>query len=216
VVPCGADAQRYYPGLDAGQLRKRLGIGERRVLLTVGQLSERKAQDVVIRALPALLRAHPELAYVMVGLPTRAQELEELARELGVRERVLVAGAVPADELPLYYSLADVFVLVSRRAQDGNVEGYGIVVAEAALCSVPAVVSRGCGLEEAVIEGRTALVVEPNDPCATAEAIGRLLADDGLRKEMGDAARLYVLESGTWARRMAVYDRVLRRVVRGQ
>jgi phosphatidylinositol alpha-1,6-mannosyltransferase len=213
VVPCGADDQRYRPSPENGELRERLGIGSRRVLLTVGQLSERKAQDVVIRALPAILLKYPELVYIMVGLPTRARELERLAVELGVREHVLFAGVVPMDELALFYNLADLFVLVSRRAQDGNVEGYGIVVAEAALCGVPAVVSRGCGLEEAVLEGRTGLLVEPDDPRATAAAILRLLADDSLRWGMGKAAQCHAQETGTWAWRMAAYDRILRRVI---
>jgi phosphatidylinositol alpha-1,6-mannosyltransferase len=198
--------------LQTGDLREKLGIGTWRVLLTVGQLSERKAQDVVIRALPSVVQTHPDLVYVMVGLPTRVQELGRLAVELGVQEHVRFAGLVRADELPLYYNLADLFVLVSRRARDGNVEGYGIVVAEAALCGVPAVVSRGCGLEETVVEGRTALLVQPDDPSATARAIQRLLFDDPRRQEMGRVARRNALESGTWAKRMVVYDRVLKRV----
>jgi phosphatidylinositol alpha-1,6-mannosyltransferase len=184
--------------------------------LTVGQLSERKAQDVVIRALPAILTKHPDVIYVLVGLPTRAQELERLAQDLGVREHVLITGTVPVDDLVLYYNLADLFVLVSRRTEGGNVEGYGIVVSEAALCGVPAVVSSGCGLEEAVLGGRTALLVEPDDPRATAAAILSLLSDDSARREMGAAARERVLETGTWAQRAAVYGRILRRVVGGQ
>jgi glycosyltransferase involved in cell wall biosynthesis len=92
------------------------------------------------------------------------------------------------------------------------VEGYGIVVAEAALCGVPAVVSRGCGLQEVVVEDQTGLLVKADDPRATAEAIGCLLSDDSLRRRMGRAARSHVLESGTWAKRMVAYDRVLRRV----
>jgi phosphatidylinositol alpha-1,6-mannosyltransferase len=214
LVPCGADDRRFRPGIDSRELRERLGIGGRRVLLTVGQLSERKAQDVVVQALPAILMEHPDLAYVMVGLPTRAQELDRLAVELGVSDHVLLAGAVSIDDLPLFYNLADLFVLVSRRAKNGAVEGYGIVVAEAALCGVPAVVSSGCGLEEAVLENRTALLVEPDDPGATADAIVRLLSDASLRRRMGEAARQYVLDTGTWAQRVAVYDRILRRVVR--
>jgi len=216
LVPCGADDRRYQPGLDSEKLRERLGLDDRCVLLTVGQLSERKAQDVVIRALPAIIREYPGLVYVMVGIPTRGPELVRLAEELGVRDHVRLAGVVSVEELPLYYNLADLFVLVSRRAQDGNVEGYGIVVAEAALCGLPAVVSKGCGLEEAVVEGRTGLLVEPDDPQATASAILRLLADAPLRQEMGAAARDCVSEMGTWAQRIAVYDRILIGVVGGQ
>jgi phosphatidylinositol alpha-1,6-mannosyltransferase len=169
----------------------------------------------VIRALPAVLERHPDLVYLMVGLPTKQQALARLADELGVSDQVCFVGAVPIDELPLYYNLADLFVLVSRRAVDGNVEGYGIVVAEAALCGLPAVVSRGCGLQESVLEGRTALLVEPDDPRATAAAIARLLADGRLRHEMGTAARQHVLETSTWSRRIAVYDRILRQVAGG-
>ena len=88
-------------------------------------------------------------------------------------------------------------------------------IAEAALCGLPAVVSKGCGLEEAVVEGRTGLLVEPDDPQATASAILRLLADAPLRREMGAAARDHVLAIGTWEQRVAVYDRILRGTVRG-
>ncbi len=216
LVPCGADALRYRPGLTTRDLRAMLEIGEKSVLLTVGQLSKRKAQDVVIRALPAVLAEYPELIYVMVGLPTRMRELKQLAQELEIRAHIRFVGAVPTDELPFYYKLADLFVLVSRRTEDGDVEGYGIVVAEAALCGVPAVVSRGCGLEEAVLEDRTALLVDADDPDATAVAILRLLSDERLRKKMGGMARRYMLEKGTWAQRVALYDRALKRVVGGQ
>jgi phosphatidylinositol alpha-1,6-mannosyltransferase len=213
LVPCGADARRFRPGLGTQALRERLGIGDRRVLLTVGQLSERKAQDVVIRALPAILEDHPDVVYAMVGLPTRRLALERLAAELGVGDHVLFAGAVGREELPRYYNLADLFVLVSRRAADGNVEGYGIVVAEAALCGVPAVVSRGCGLAEAVVDGQTGVLVESDDPRATAAAVRRILSDEGLRREMGQAARGRALATGTWAQRVAVYDDILRQIV---
>jgi glycosyltransferase involved in cell wall biosynthesis len=80
---------------------------------------------------------------------------------------------------------------------------------------VPAVVSRGCGLQEAVLEGQTGLLVEADDPPATASAVLRLLSDETLRSRMGEAARRHVLETGTWAERVAVYDRVLRLVAGG-
>jgi phosphatidylinositol alpha-1,6-mannosyltransferase len=139
--------------------------------------------------------------------------LVRLAEELGVGGHVILAGTVPIDDLPTYYNLADLFVLVSRRARDGSVEGYGIVVAEAALCGLAAVVSRGCGLEEAVLEGQTGLLVEPDDPEATAAAIVRLLTDEPLRRAMAAAARERVVQTGTWARRIESYDRILKGVV---
>ncbi|MCZ7663031.1 MAG: glycosyltransferase family 4 protein [Thermoleophilia bacterium] len=212
VVHNGADGTRFHPSLDVDGLRRELGLEGRRVLLTVGQMSERKAQDVVIRSMVAVLRRHPEAAYVVAGLPTRRRELEGLAAECGVGHAVRFVGAIADDDLPVLYNLCDVFVLVSRRLSGGDVEGFGIVVREAGLCGKPSVVSDGSGLAEAVNDGETGLVVPPESVEATAEAIVRLLGDDQLRESMGTAARALALGS-TWDRQIERYDRLLRRVV---
>ena len=91
-------------------------------------------------------------------------------------------------------------------------EGYGIVVQEAALCGVPAVVSRDCGLTEAIREGETGVSVPPDDPEATAAAIIALLDDDAARQRMGRRAR-ELAACVTWADRVADYDRLLREVL---
>ncbi len=77
----------------------------------------------------------------------------------------------PRAELPYFYNLADLFVLVSRRTSIGDVEGFGIVVTEAALCGTPSVVSRNSGLEETVIDRKTGLIVDQENPEDTASAI---------------------------------------------
>ncbi len=212
VVHNGADGTRFHPSPDVDGLRRELGLEGRRVLLTVGHMSERKAQDVVIRSMVAVLRRHPETAYVVAGLPTRQRELEGLAAECGVGHAIRFVGAIADEDLPRLYNLCDVFVLVSRRLSGGDVEGFGIVVREAGLCGKPSVVSGESGLAEAVIDGETGLVVPPESVEATAEAIVRLLGDDQLRESMGAKARALALNS-TWDRQIGRYDRLLRRVV---
>ncbi len=202
VIPPGADESLYRPGLPVQALRERLNLGLRRIILTVGQLSERKAQDIVIRALPEVLKMFPDVLYVMAGLPTRQAELEGLARKLDVLDHVLFTGVVPQAELPLYYNLAELFVLTSRQVQKGEVEGFGIVVVEAALCGLPAIVTEGTGLVEAVRTGETALVVPQEDPQAVAQAVIRLLTDPLLRQRMGQAARQVAQEEATWQKRL--------------
>jgi phosphatidylinositol alpha-1,6-mannosyltransferase len=212
VIPNAADGERFRPGLAADELRARWGIGAGPVVLTVGQVSERKAQDVIIRALPHILAKRPDATYVMAGLPTLKEPLTALAAELGVAAHVRFAGMVSDEELPLAYNLADVFALVSRRTAAGDVEGYGIVVQEAALCGVPAVVSRDCGLTEAIREGETGLSVPPDDPQATAAAILALLNNETRRRQMGRRARELAL-AATWSERITEYDRALRAVL---
>lgn len=209
VIPNAADGDRFRPGLDTAALRSRWGIDDGPVILTVGQVSERKAQDVIIRAMPRVLAARPDATYVVAGLPTLKEQFAALADELGVGHRVRFVGVVADEDLPAAYNLADVFALVSRRTSTGDVEGFGIVVQEAALCGAPAVVSRDCGLTEAIREGETGLSVPPDDPEATADALLTLLSDEPRRREMGRQAR-ELARSATWVERIREYDDAIR------
>ncbi len=193
-------------------LKRTWGLNGGPVLLTVGNVTERKAQDVVIRALPDVLDRHPHATYLIAGLPTRRAEFEALAQAAGVADHVRFTGVVPSEQLPAVYNLADLFVLVSRTAADGDTEGYGIVVQEAALCGVPAVVSQGCGLTEAIREGVTGVSVPPESPGETASAIIALLDDEAGRRAMGAVAR-ETAAGTTWAQRAADYDALLRSLV---
>lgn len=213
IVLCGADSDVYQAGLPVAELRQRLQLGDGPIILTVGQVSARKAQDIVIRALPHIRQSCPNVKYLIAGLPTHQQSMEALARELGVVDHVVFLGRAAREELPALYNLADLFVLVSRQTSTGDVEGYGIVVTEAALCGVTAVVSNHSGLVETVIDGVTGLIVEPEDPEATGKAIARLLGDDALRNRMGQAARQHAIEAATWEKRISVYDKILRQVL---
>lgn len=214
VIPNGADPERFHP-LPADRLletHRRLGIPAGPVVLTVGHVSKRKGQDLVVRALPRLLQTEPRLVYAVAGLPTGATELERLAAELGVREHLVVLGTVAADDLNAVYNLCDLFVMPSREV-DGDFEGYGIAVVEAALCAKPAVVSDSAGLVEAIAPGRTGLAVPEADPRSLAEALGELLADPARARAMGERARERALDEQTWRHRVASYDGWLRSIV---
>ncbi len=182
------------------------------MLLTVGNVTERKGQEVVIRALPDL----PGVRYEMIGLPTRAPELAALARELGVADRIEFVGRAPQEELVRRLNACDLFVMTSRNTAGGDFEGFGIAVVEAALCGKPAIVSSGSGLSEAIIAGETALVVREGDSADTARAIKELLADPARLTKMGAAANAYALAEQTWAHRAERYDAVLREAMRPQ
>ncbi len=213
VVLCGADSELYRHISMGTAVPQKWVYENTRLILTVGQVSARKAQDIVIQALPYVIKKVPNVKYLIAGLPTDQLLLEALAVELGVADQVVFLGRVAQEELPVLYNRADLFVLVSRKTSQGDVEGYGIVVTEAALCGTPAIVSNHSGLTETVVEGVTGLVVEPENPEATADAISRLLLDDSLRQQMGRAAQKHALENATWARRIGQYDQLLRELM---
>lgn len=215
ILPLGADDQAYYPDLPVDDFRATLKLQGKQVILTVGQVSQRKAQDIVIRAMPEILNHVPNAVYLIVGLPTLQQQFSDLAAGLGVAKQVYFAGIAKQEDLPLYYNLADIFVLVSRQSRDDEVEGFGIAVVEAALCGLPAVVSEHTGLVEAILPGETGLVVPQESPLKTAEAILKILSDEPLRKSLGQAARRHALEHSTWRRRISEFNTILEEVLRG-
>ncbi|MFQ5568396.1 MAG: glycosyltransferase family 4 protein [Rhodothermales bacterium] len=217
VIPNGADEEQFgiVPVEEVKAFRAGLGFGnDTNVLLTVGRVSRRKGQDIVIRALPRVLAEEPNTHYVIAGLATLRDDLEKLAIQLGVADHVHFLGRVDVDTLVRALNGCNVFVMTSRHTDDGDFEGYGIAVVEAALCGKPAVVSNESGLAEAIVEGGTGFGVPEEDVEATAEKILLLLKDKELQKKIGAQARRRALHEQVWSRRVRDYDELLRDLVR--
>jgi rhamnosyl/mannosyltransferase len=176
------------------------------VLLSVGRLRYYKGLDDLIRALPQI----PNAKYVIVGDGPMYDEWQQLARSLGVAERVFFAGEVSDWELPYYYAACDLFVLPAN----ARAEAFGTVIVEALAAGKPVISTEvGTGTSWVNVHGETGLVVPPHDPPALAAAINRLLSDDQLRNRLGRAAQLRAQEEFTVERMIdrvyAEYERLL-------
>lgn len=169
VVPDTFQEAQFSPGAKPVYLLQRYHLNENQpVILTVGRLSatERyKGHDVVLRSLPRLLQALPELRYIIAGRGEDEARLRALAEELGVQRHVVFAGFVPASELADHYRLGDLYVMPSTG------EGFGIVYLEALACGRPCLVGGEDASPEAVDGGRLGFVVSPRDPDSVARAI---------------------------------------------
>lgn len=215
VIHNGADPKLFHPISEdeSKQFRSLYAPVDARVLLTVGHVSERKGQEIVIRALPRILKAFPKVHYWMVGLPTLQEKLDQIARRLGVGEQVHFLGKLSQQDLCKAYNACDLFLMTSRHSQDGQFEGYGIAAVEAALCGKAAIVSDNSGLAEAILPGETGLLVRENDPGSTAQAVIELLSNSVLHNQMGARARQRALSEQTWAKSVRAYDRLLSELV---
>lgn len=198
ITGCGTDPERFRP-VDARPLRERLGLGERRVLLTMARLVPRKGIDSVLRALPAVRRAVPDVAYLVCGEGPDRERLETLARELGVQDAVRFPGSVPDDELTRWYCAANVFVMPSR-SEPPDVEGFGIVFLEAGACERPVVAARAGGVPDAVADGISGLLVAPGDLDELAVKLVELLRDPARAAELGRQGRARVVSELNWDR----------------
>lgn len=142
-----------------------------------------KGVDVVLRALPAVLKQHPETSYLIAGDGNDRPRLEKLARELRVESCVEFCGEVTGSRLHTLYAETDVFVLPSPK------EGFGIVFLEAMSYGLPVVAARAGGTLDVVQDGATGLLLPPENPAALAEALKGLLADASRRWALGEAGR---------------------------
>jgi phosphatidyl-myo-inositol dimannoside synthase len=215
VILNGADETTFHV-LSHDQVEKfrsKLNLDHSLILLSVGQVDERKGQDLIIRALPIILKQFPDLHYLIVGRPSRKEKFAKLAKDLGVANHVRFYGQVETQQLVQFFNCCDVFVLASRCPPNGHFEGFGIVAVEAALCGKPAVVTNNSGLVEAITAGETGLTVPEENETAIAETVLSLLKNESLRKRMGEAARKRALENQTWKESVKQYDQYLRKVM---
>ena len=196
VVGNGTDPERFVP-MDVSAARASLGLDQARVILTVGRLTPRKGIDTVIRALPSVIERVPNAVYMVVGEGEDRARLEALAAEMGVTDHVLFEGSVPFSQLPSTYNLCDVFVTPSRSAPP-SVEGFGIVFLEVNACGKPVIGARSGGIPDAIVDGETGLLVEPDDEPGLAEALISLLSDPARCRALGDAGRARVEQACTW------------------
>jgi phosphatidyl-myo-inositol dimannoside synthase len=201
LVNPGTDPRQFQPMPRDESLVDRLGLGGKRVLLTVGRLTWRKGQDMVIRALPEIVKAVPNCMYVICGAGPYEAGLRELTLSLRLDSRVLFIPNPSSEILPSIYNLSDVFVMPNRMAQASrDVEGFGIVFLEANACGIPVVGGRSGGTSDAVNDGETGLLVDGASPSEIASAVTRLLQDPALARRMGAAGRARVLREFTWDR----------------
>lgn len=159
-------------------IRERFGP---RVVISVGRLIYYKGFDVLVRAMKNIVGA-----LIIIGDGPLRGELEALARDLGIAERVHFLGEIHNRDIVPYYHASDVFALASVARS----EAFGIVQLEAMACGRPVVnTSLDSGVPFVSIDGETGLTVHPGDAAALAHALTTLLDDDALRCRYGEAAQ---------------------------
>lgn len=176
-------------------------------LITVGNVTERKGQLNVIRQLPELIKAYPELHYHCVGLPTQRDAFEAEASLLGVLEHVSFHGRVSDMELRSFLNESDIFVMLSSPTSTGDVEGFGIAILEANAMGLPAIGALGCGIEDAIEDFKSGRLIAYDDLAAFKTSIEELITQNARYKEN---ARSWALKHD-WAvvvnRYIAVFEK---------
>ena len=185
IVPNGVEIARFGAPIDATEARHGLGLpASGRIVGLVGRLSRQKGQDTLVRAIALLANSHPDLIVAMAGAPDSPEQtpmLEDLARELGIADRLRMLGFVA--DMPRFYAAVDVVAAPSRW------EGFGLMLVEAMAAGRPLVASRVGAIPEVTGDRGTALLVAPDDHFALAQALGEVLGDPILSARMCERGR---------------------------
>jgi glycosyltransferase involved in cell wall biosynthesis len=201
-VPTGIDAGRYRPG-ERKASRARFGLPQDKTLVgIVATLRSWKGHAVLLEA---MTRLPPQIELVIVGDGPQREALEQKIAKLDLRGRVRMQGE-QADVLPWLRAL-DIFALPSLAN-----EGVPQALVQAMLTELPCVTTPVGGIPELAEHDRTALLVPPRDAAALAAAIERLAGDEGLRRELGEAARKHCVEGYSYERMLDRMENIYRNV----
>ncbi len=203
VLGNGVDAATFSPRTKARDLVDHYGLDGKRVLMTLCRLHDYKGVDVGIEAFARIADEQPDVQYLVCGAGPDRPRLERLVAHHRLDGRVIFTGFVPPERLCDYYNLCDIFVLLSREDRlTPNVEGFGLVLLEAAACGKPSIAGNSGGIPDAV--GDTAWLVSPTDVDEIAAAMTHALGDADDRQTLAAAAR----ERATHLSWCAIADRV--------
>jgi glycosyltransferase involved in cell wall biosynthesis len=186
VIYYGIDLERFHPRNDGGPLRERMGWGQRPVLLFLGHLRPRKGPQVLLEAVPAILRSVPDALVVFVGpdYDMRAG-MQARARELAIESAVTFLGPQPDEVIPALYAACSVFVFPTCTP----IECLGLSMVQAMATGRPVVGSDINGIPEVILPGATGELVPPSDAPALAAALIKVLTDPQRAARMGELGR---------------------------
>lgn len=186
IIFLGMDVNRFSQQSDS-DVRKEFGFAQDTpVIGMVGNIEQRKGYDILIRALPGVIKEFPAVKVLAVGAEKshdgqELQRLKALADELGIAQHIIFTGA--RRDIPELLGTMDIFVLCSRR------EGLSLAMTEAMAAGKPVVVTPVGGMAEAIEPGRNGFLVPPEDPDALAEKLCHLLANPDTARRMGQTGR---------------------------
>jgi phosphatidylinositol alpha-1,6-mannosyltransferase len=207
VIPPGVDLEAFGRPVNAEATKKEFGLEGKQIILFVGRLARRKGvKEFIENSLPKIIRGLPDACFVVVGdnpkqsLTDRDDVLSEIKgaiAETKMQDHVYLLGALEDHKVIKLYHACEVVILPAV-AVAGDVEGFGIVLLEAAAAGKPVVSTRIGGIGDAIEHKASGILVEPEDYRSMSQSIIDLLSDHKVRSEIGEYAQKRVKETFCW------------------
>jgi phosphatidylinositol alpha-1,6-mannosyltransferase len=207
VIPPGVDLEAFRRSVNAEAIKKRFGLEGKQIILFVGRLVRRKGvKEFIEKSLPKIIHQLPDVRFVVVGdnpkqsLTQREDVLSEIKAvisELKMQDHVHLLGALQDNDVIELYHACEM-VIFPALAVPEDVEGFGIVLLEAAAAGKPVVSTRIGGIADAIEHKASGILVAPEDYGSMSQSIIDLLSDQKVRSEIGEYAQKRVKETFCW------------------
>jgi phosphatidyl-myo-inositol dimannoside synthase len=176
------------------EIVKKYNLEGKKIILTVGRVIKRKNHEFIIKAIDELKNEFSNLTYLIAGTGDNLEHLKNLATD---NKNIIFLGDVSDEELPYFYSICDIFTMISHETKE-DTEGFGIVYLEAALFHKPSIAANSGGAKEAVIHNESGLLINNENPEELKTAIKILLTNQDFVKKIGEKSYTRVIENFTW------------------
>jgi phosphatidyl-myo-inositol dimannoside synthase len=198
IKPLNLDKSKIhvvYPGLDFDNsydedklkaFRKKLNIGDSKVIMTLGRLNKRKGQDLVVEAI-AQIKNDYKLKYFIIGRGQEKKYLESLISKYRLEKNVFIFDNIEDEELIYFFKIADIFAMPHREI-DGDIEGFGMVFLEAAASRLAIIAGDSGGVKEIFNSSEQAILVPGDNLRSLVQAIKYLLNNPEEADKLADAA----------------------------
>lgn len=208
VIPNAVDIDKFAVGGQADlELKRKLGLEQNRLIGFIGSFYAYEGLDVLLRAVPALSQRHPDLRVLLVGGGPQDANLRQLAKDLGIADKVVFTGRVPHDQVQKYYDLLDVLVYprLSMRLTDLVTPLKPLeAMAQGRILAASSV----GGHRELIVDGKTGVLFAPDDPASLAAKVGDLLDAQMLWPALRSAGRAYVETERNWPVSVSRYKNI--------
>lgn len=197
IIPMGVNSRVFTP------VRKNEGIKEKynidgTFLLYVGRLTEKKGVRYLIDAMPRVLQNIPTAKLLIIGSGELERELKCRVVDLNLSNSILFVGGVSNKDLPGYYASADLFVGPSIEAANGDTEGFGLTLVEAAMSECLIVASNVGGIGDIIVDEETGFLVEAKNSQLLAEKICFVIENKNIFKKVGQKSRQLSIQRFDW------------------
>lgn len=197
VLNPGVDSHKFTPLPKDPDFLQQMGWDNKKVIITVGRLQKRKGQDMMIQAMPAILAAHPDTIYAVIGHGECYNELDQLIEQYQLSDNVQLLDNINDQQMIQCYQQCDLFILPNRTI-DNDIEGFGMVLVEAQSCGKAVIAGDSGGTRETMLVDESGLIVDCTSTKNISDAIIPILAEPEKLRSMGEKGRQHVEKELDW------------------